>query len=269
MSCFFQFSTTSQWELIMLLGFQTKLLTHSPDFRCSASSPLPSMPTKILVPTRLHSWPFAGGSPAVCYLGSGWEHKSGLQLWGKTVFTILPYEVSSPNRDVLPASKASLIYFSSDLAKTVWHSTIKLYLATVRNLHVTAGYPDHFKGKLLLRRVLHGILCYQSNQRTRHLPVTPEVLLSIRPILQSCLSLRDFSMISAAFNLAFSASLRCSKFTYSGAHIFHQQFDLAESNPSAGCWPQSRHLLIDQQTSASQNTIHTVNTGFIWKFSLE
>ena len=94
MSCSFQFSTTSQWELIMLLGFQTKLLMHSPDFRCSASGPLPPTPTKILVPTQLHSWPSEGGSPAVHYLESGWEHKSGLQHWGKTVFTILPYEQS-------------------------------------------------------------------------------------------------------------------------------------------------------------------------------
>ena len=45
-SCFVQYSTTSQWELIMLLGFHTKLLTHSPDFRCSAFGPLPPTPTK-------------------------------------------------------------------------------------------------------------------------------------------------------------------------------------------------------------------------------
>ena len=95
------------------------------------------------------------------------------------------------------------------------HSTIKLYLAAVRNLHVTAGYPDPLKGKLLLRKVLRGILRYQGNQRTRRLPVSPEVL-AIRPVLQSWLSPRVFSMIRAAFNLAFFAFLRCSEFTYSG-----------------------------------------------------
>ena len=63
-------------------------------FQMQCFRPLPPTPTKILVPTRLHSRPSEGGSPAVHYLESGWEHKSGLQHWGKTVFTILPYEQS-------------------------------------------------------------------------------------------------------------------------------------------------------------------------------
>ena len=112
------------------------------------------------------------------------------------------------------------IYFASYLARTVCHSTFKLYLATVRNLHITAGYNDPLKGKLLLRKVLCGILRYQGNQRIRHLPVTPQVLLAIRPILHPWLRPRDFSMIWAAFNLALFTFLRCSKFTYSGVYKF-------------------------------------------------
>ena len=101
---------------------------------------------------------------------------------------------------------------------------------------MTAGYPDPLKGKLLLRKVLRGILRYQGNQRTRRLPVTPEVLLAIRPVLQSWLSSWDFSMIWATFNLAFFTFLRCSKFTYSRVCKFRQQFDLSTDcitfNPS-------------------------------------
>ena len=87
-----------------------------------------------------------------------------------------------------------LIYFASYLARTVRHSTIKLYLAAVRNLHITAGYRDPLKSKLL---------CYQGKQRIRRGLVTPRVLSSIRPVLQSWLSPQDFFMIWAAFNLAF------------------------------------------------------------------
>ena len=64
--------------------------------------------------------------------------------------------IFSSDGDVLPASEGTLIYFASYLARTVRHSTIKLYLSTVCNLLVTAVYPDPLKGKLLLRKVLRG-----------------------------------------------------------------------------------------------------------------
>lgn len=131
-----------------------------------------------------------------------------------------------PDGDVLPASEGTLVYFASYLARTVRHSTIKLYLAAVRNLHITAGFNDPLKGKLLLQKVLRGILRYQGDQRIRRQPVTPRVLLAICPVLRSWLSPRDFSMIWAAFNLAFFAFLRCSEFTYAGVRQFNQHFDL-------------------------------------------
>ena len=43
---------------------------------------------------------------------------------------------------------------------------------------------------------------------------------------------------------------------------------IAELNLSSNCWPQKRCLLIYQQTSANQNTVH-LKIGFIWKFSRE
>ena len=110
-----------------------------------------------------------------------------------------------PDGDVLPASEGTLVYFPSYLARTVRHSTIKLYLAAVHNLHITAGYSDPLKGKLLLHKVLRGILRYQGEQRIRRQPVIPQVLSAIRPVLQSWLSPQDFSMIWATFNLAFFA----------------------------------------------------------------
>ena len=133
----------------------------------------------------------------------------------------------SSDGDILPASEGTLIYFSSYLARKVKHSTIKLYLAAVRNLHISCGYGDPLLGKLLLKKVLRGILRYQGNTRVLRQPVTPRVLLTIRPILLAWLGERDFSMIWAAFTLAFFCFLRCSEFTYPGVSKFRPQFDLS------------------------------------------
>ena len=145
-----------------------------------------------------------------------------------------------PDRDALPASEGTLVYFASYPARTVHHSTIKLYLAAVCNPHITAGYNDPLKGKLLLRKVLRGILRYQGQQHLRRQPVTPQVLLTICPVLQSWLSPRDFSMVWADFNLAFFAFLRCSEFNYSGVCNFRPLFDLTTDciafHPSLTRW---------------------------------
>ena len=58
----------------------------------------------------------------------------------------------SPTGDVLPASEGTLIYFASYLARTVRHSTIKLYLAAVRNLHIRSGFSDPVVDRPLLKK---------------------------------------------------------------------------------------------------------------------
>ena len=125
--------------------------------------------------------------------------------------------------DILPASERTLIYFASYLARTVRHSTIKLYLAAVRNLHISCGHGDPLQGKLLLKKVLRGILRFQGQSRILCQPVTPRVLLSIRPFLQGWLGVRDFLMVWAAFTLAFFGFLRCSEFTYQEVTNYRSQ----------------------------------------------
>ena len=115
----------------------------------------------------------------------------------------------SPSGDVLPASEGILVYFASYLARAVRFGTIKFYLAVVLNLHITAGHSDPLKGKLVLRKVLRGILRFQSDRHIRRQPVTPQVLLAICPVLQSWLSPRDFAMFWAAFTSAPFGFLRC------------------------------------------------------------
>ena len=55
---------------------------------------------------------------------------------------------------------------------------------------------------------------------------------------------------------------------FSGFALFTESECIAELNPSASCWLLTRCLLIYQQTSANQNTVH-LKTGFIWKFGRE
>ena len=133
----------------------------------------------------------------------------------------------SNDGDIFHASEGTLIYFASYLARTVKHSTIKLYLAAVRNLHISCGHGDPLVGKLLLKKVLRGILRYQGKAHILRQPVTPGVLLAIQPVLRSWLGERDYCMVWAAFTLAFFAFLRCGEFTYQGTSKFLPQFDLS------------------------------------------
>ena len=156
----------------------------------------------------------------------------------------------SDKGDILPASEGTLIYFACHLARTVRHSTIKTYLAAVRNLHISCGHGDPLMGKLLLKKVLWGILRYQGQRRILRQPVTPGTLIAIRPILEAWLGEGEFFMIWAAFTLAFYGFLSCSEFTYPGVHSFRPQFDLGTDcvsfYPSLVC-PQ--HIVVTLKSS--------------------
>ena len=84
--------------------------------------------------------------------------------------------LTSNDGDIHSASEGTLIYFASYLARTVKHSTIKLYLSAVRNLDISCGHGDPVQQK-----VLRGFL-----------------LPAIQPILHTWLGERDLTMIWAA-----------------------------------------------------------------------
>ena len=76
----------------------------------------------------------------------------------------------SQEGDIPPSSEGKLILidFASYLARTVKHSTIKLYFAPVHNLHISCGHGDPLSGKLLLKKILRGILSYQGQSDILH-----------------------------------------------------------------------------------------------------
>ena len=97
---------------------------------------------------------------------------------------------------IFPASEGTLIYFASYLARTVKHTTIKLYLSAVRNLHISCRHGDPLYGKLLLHRVLRAILPYQGQSRILCQPVTLGVLAPIQPIQLHKPSLPFFGVVN-------------------------------------------------------------------------
>ena len=115
----------------------------------------------------------------------------------------------------------------------------------MRKRKISSCDGDPLMGNLLLKKVLRGIVRCKGKRRILRQPVTPGILLAIRPILEAWLGKRDFLMIWAAFTLAFYGFLRCIEFTYPGVYSFRPQFDLGTDSvsfyPSLVC-PQ--HILV-------------------------
>ena len=97
------------------------------------------------------------------------------------------------------------------------HQTINVYLSAVRNLHVTKGQHLDYMGALTphLEMVLKGIKKESANHNPPQikLPITINIMQSIRRIL--AMSPEDYNsiMMWAACSLAFSGFLRSIEFT--------------------------------------------------------
>lgn len=119
------------------------------------------------------------------------------------------------------ASDQSLARFVAYLADVVRvaPSTIKVYLAGVRALHIERGWPDPCERAPLTQRVLTGVKrVHGMHPRLLRLPVTLNVLRQLVAHLHVAewLHPTDRLMMIAACTLAFFGFLRCSEFT-SGA----------------------------------------------------
>ena len=117
-----------------------------------------------------------------------------------------------------PAEEWTLCLFASFLAKSLKHSSIKVYLSAVRSLHIEMGFADPLANSLRLQRVVRGIKRVQGLSVTPRLPVTKDIMLVIYRSLD--FQVFDHIMFWAACTLAYFGFLRSSEFTTPNSSAF-------------------------------------------------
>ena len=144
---------------------------------------------------------------------------------------------SAARRPAIPTSEETLMMFASYLAKGgLSHQTIKVYLSAVRNLHVTKGQHLDYTAALTprLEMVLKGIKkdSAHHNPPQIRLPITVNIMQSIRRILAMSPEDHNSIMIWAACSLAFSGFLRSSEFTVPSQSEYDPASHLSPSDVS-------------------------------------
>ena len=118
-----------------------------------------------------------------------------------------------------PASEHHLCLYVAFLASNnLRHSTIKNYLAAVRQLHLAGGKPDPIIHEMArLQQVLRGVKRIQAKAGMRErprLPISPELLLKLRSVwLGGSTTDRDQKMLWAASVLCFFGFMRSGEIT--------------------------------------------------------
>lgn len=127
---------------------------------------------------------------------------------GSTAFInfCIHYKRFAYNGTIIPASEETILLFASYLSQKVRYSTIKVYLAAVRNLHIQLGFNSPVEHSILLPRLIRGIKRVYTTDRRPRLPITPTLLLRFRQHLNT--DLFDHTTLWVAMLVAFFGFLR-------------------------------------------------------------
>ena len=130
-----------------------------------------------------------------------------------------------PSGSPCPTDEWTLCLFVTFLARTLQHSSIKVYLLGIRALHIDQGFPDLLTDFLRLQRVVRSIKHCQGTRSSTRLPIMDDLMLVIWWSLD--LSLPDHQMFWAACSLGYFGFLRVSEFTVPNLSTFSASLHLS------------------------------------------
>ena len=117
------------------------------------------------------------------------------------------------NGSPCPTSELTILRFVGHLSGTCKASSIKVYLAAIRSLHIFHGFQDPLVGCLRVPLVIRGLRRKSPVQDYQKMPITPSVLCSIKAELD--FGKYDDILLWAVCCTAFFGFFRASEYTTS------------------------------------------------------